>query len=201
MGYSECHKGYKYLSPSGKLYIARTFIFNETEFLYSALFLLSLLQQNPHLHHIIQLLFLLIKFSLPHLLLLISLPLNLVLHHHHLLATLLYLLKFKNPLIAPIQSGHPMITRSKARIYKPKVCTTHVSTQSSFTEPKIVTEALATPDWKSAMEAKYQALIANQTWTLVLLPPSSTQNLLRNKWVFKIKHNTDGSVNRLRQDW
>lgn len=69
--------------------------------------------------------------------------------------------------LPPIQpTGHPMKTRSKARIFKRKILLT------SSTEPKTVKQALAHPTWKSAMQSKYDALMHNQTWDLVQLPPS-----------------------------
>lgn len=53
---------------------------------------------------------------------------------------------------------------------------------------------ITTPQWKEAMDLEYAALIRNNTWELV--PPSSTQNVVGNKWIFRIKRNTDGFVQR-----
>lgn len=47
--------------------------------------------------------------------------------------------------------------------------------------------------WKSAMEEEYKSLIANGTWVLV---NSSNQKLVDNRWVFKIKYDVDGKVDR-----
>ncbi|KAG6504100.1 hypothetical protein ZIOFF_036429 [Zingiber officinale] len=44
------------------------------------------------------------------------------------------------------------------------------------------------------MHEEYNALLRNQTWTLV--PPSPDQNLMGNRWVFRIKRNSDCSINR-----
>ena len=44
------------------------------------------------------------------------------------------------------------------------------------------------------MEAEYHALMRNQTWTLV--PSFSNFRIVDNKWVFKIKRNPDGSIQR-----
>lgn len=44
------------------------------------------------------------------------------------------------------------------------------------------------------MQAEFDALIANDTWTLC---PRPTHNqVVRNKWVFKLKQKSDGSINR-----
>jgi hypothetical protein len=44
------------------------------------------------------------------------------------------------------------------------------------------------------MESEYSALICNKTWHLV--PPDSRHNLIDCKWVYKIKHKADGSIDR-----
>lgn len=44
------------------------------------------------------------------------------------------------------------------------------------------------------MDSEFQALLKNQTWSLC--PPPSGQNIVRNKWVFKIKRRSDGSIER-----
>ena len=44
------------------------------------------------------------------------------------------------------------------------------------------------------MKDEYQALINNHTWTLV--KPTHPIKVIGNKWVFRIKYNSDGSVSR-----
>ena len=64
-------------------------------------------------------------------------------------------------------------------------------------EPQTVEEALNGPDkemWKWAMDAEMKSLKENGTWTLVDLP--SNANLVDCKWVFKLKRNGDGSIER-----
>jgi histone deacetylase 1/2 len=58
-----------------------------------------------------------------------------------------------------------MVTRGKTGNLKPKVFL-------AVSEPKIVRSAMADPKWLSAMQAEYKALMDNQTWSLVPLPPS-----------------------------
>ena len=44
------------------------------------------------------------------------------------------------------------------------------------------------------MVDEYTTLLKNHTWTLI--PYSEGMNVVDNKWVFKVKHNSDGSVQR-----
>ena len=44
------------------------------------------------------------------------------------------------------------------------------------------------------MESEFTALQQNATWTLVPKPPG--QNIISCKWVFKIKENPDGSIDK-----
>ncbi|KAH9752991.1 retrovirus-related pol polyprotein from transposon RE1 [Citrus sinensis] len=83
-----------------------------------------------------------------------------------------------------------MITRGKAGIFKPKLCTAVLL----YKEPKTIQEALNNERWFQAMKAEYNALISNGTWTLV--PRTENHKLIGNKWVFRIKTNTDGSVEK-----
>ena len=94
-----------------------------------------------------------------------------------------------------------MITRSRNNIYKPKrldhttlapIISTHPL--PSTVEPTSIKAALADPQWLQAMRIEYNALISNHTWDLV--PPVPSQNLVGCKWMFRIKHHPDGSVDR-----
>jgi histone deacetylase 1/2 len=61
-------------------------------------------------------------------------------------------------------------------------------------EPSTLGEALDDVHWREAMNDEYQALMDNKTWHLV--PPSSTRNIIDCKWVFRIKKNADGTIDR-----
>lgn len=61
-------------------------------------------------------------------------------------------------------------------------------------EPALVTQAISYPIWFKAMQQEFQALQRNQTWELVLL--TLPVKIIRNKWVFRIKYNSDGSISR-----
>ena len=49
------------------------------------------------------------------------------------------------------------------------------------------------------MEEKYGALIANQTWDLV--PPPPHANIVSGKWLYRHKHNADGSLACYKARW
>ncbi|KAL0551843.1 hypothetical protein IC582_010932 [Cucumis melo] len=87
---------------------------------------------------------------------------------------------------------HPMITQAKSNIFKPKTLISTTAMDWSLTEPIRIKQALATPQWKQAMDEEYSALLKAQTWHLV--PPSPSQKVVGNKWVFRLKCNTDGSI-------
>ncbi|GKF39161.1 retrovirus-related pol polyprotein from transposon RE1 [Tanacetum coccineum] len=45
-----------------------------------------------------------------------------------------------------------------------------------------------------AMNEEFQALQQNQTWVLVPCPGSA--NIIGSKWVYRIKYNSDGTIER-----
>ena len=59
-------------------------------------------------------------------------------------------------------------------------------------EPDSVQEPLSDSRWVKAMQDKYDALVHNDTWSLV--PKETNQQVVDNKWVYRIKYNIDGSV-------
>lgn len=64
-------------------------------------------------------------------------------------------------------------------------------------EPTTYDEAIGseqTQQWKCAMDDEYNALIENQTWELVEAPKD--QKVIDNRWVFKVKQNPDGTIER-----
>jgi histone deacetylase 1/2 len=66
--------------------------------------------------------------------------------------------------------------------------------ESAISEPRDFLDALNTRHWKDAMDNEYCALLKNKTWTLV--PPRSGINVIDSKWVFKVKKNSDGTIER-----
>ena len=62
--------------------------------------------------------------------------------------------------------------------------------------PTTVSEASQDPKWKIAMDDEMAALEKNKTWDLVTLPDG--QRTVGCKWVYTIKHKSDGSVERFK---
>ncbi|XP_074266172.1 uncharacterized protein LOC141588638 [Silene latifolia] len=61
-------------------------------------------------------------------------------------------------------------------------------------EPNSFKEAMQVPQWQEAMKNEIAALERNNTWTLEMLPPN--KKAIASKWVYKIKYNADGSIER-----
>lgn len=94
-----------------------------------------------------------------------------------------------NSTTLPPANTHSMITRSKTGSLKPRVFLAQ-------TEATSVQQALSHPDWLEAMRAEFPALQNNNTWTLVPLPPN--RKAIGCKWVFRIKENPNGSINKFK---
>ncbi|XP_014627136.1 uncharacterized protein LOC114373284 [Glycine soja] len=84
-----------------------------------------------------------------------------------------------------------MRTCAKSGIGKPRINSTLLI---AHLESKSTKATLKYPSWKTAMQTKYDALIKNETWTLIDLPSSKTA--IGYKWIFRVKENPDGSVNK-----
>jgi hypothetical protein len=65
-------------------------------------------------------------------------------------------------------------------------------------QPRVFTDGLIKYPIPRALLAvsntEFNALLQNQTWTLV--PPQQAHNLVGCKWVFKVKRKADGSIER-----
>lgn len=65
---------------------------------------------------------------------------------------------------------------------------------SSLQELKSLSQASCHQEWVEAMNQELQASEQNYTWELITLPPE--KNVIGCKWVYKIKLQPDGKVER-----
>ncbi|CAL1406107.1 unnamed protein product [Linum trigynum] len=94
----------------------------------------------------------------------------------------------------PLLRTHRMTTRAQDGIYKPKrLFTVDYTTCSPPLQPRSVREAMQYSEWDAALRKEHSALLQNRTWDLV--PRQPHFNVLGNKWVYRIKHHSDGSLN------
>ncbi len=61
-------------------------------------------------------------------------------------------------------------------------------------EPTCFEHAVGNPKWNNAMDEKMVTLDDNATWELVVLLKDKKE--IGCKWVYKVKHNANGSVNK-----
>jgi hypothetical protein len=60
--------------------------------------------------------------------------------------------------------------------------------------PCVFEDAVGHALWDKAMDEEMAALDANRTWELMPLPEG--EKAIRCKWVYKVKHNLDGSISK-----
>ena len=68
-------------------------------------------------------------------------------------------------------------------------------------KPQMFSQALKSDykaEWERAMLEEINSLLKNETWSLKTLPPRRTT--IKNKWVFRIKVKSDGTIERSKLD-
>jgi hypothetical protein len=88
-------------------------------------------------------------------------------------------------------------TRLQLSIHRTKMFTNdtvHWGNLLISDDPHNLRATLSDPNWKLAMESEFFALLQNENWHLV--PLASDRNLIDCKWVYKIKHKVDDSIDR-----
>lgn len=75
-------------------------------------------------------------------------------------------------------------------------CQHLIGTGSHECEPSSYEEAVVKIAWQATMNQEFQALYENNTWDLVPLPIG--KKAIGCKWMYKIKHKADGSVERFK---
>jgi hypothetical protein len=61
-------------------------------------------------------------------------------------------------------------------------------------EPTFFEEAIQKKEWADAMTEEYQSIIKNDVWEIV--PRPKRKDVVSSKWIFKIKHVVDGSIEK-----
>lgn len=97
----------------------------------------------------------------------------------------------------PSEAHTPVVLRRSTRHKRPNTKYANVAIVAEINyakEPETFEEAFQNQMWTKAMEKEIVALEPNQTWELV--PKPKNVKPISCRWVFKIKHNIDGSVER-----
>jgi len=100
--------------------------------------------------------------------------------------------------IVPVTNAHSMSTRGKFGFRQP-VDRLNLTAEVLSPVPTSVRTALSDLAWRLAMQAEFDALQANNTWTLV--PHPSGVNVVTGKWIFRHKFLSDGSLDRYKARW
>ena len=66
--------------------------------------------------------------------------------------------------------------------------------QISIAEPTSYEDATRQQVWKDAMMEEYQSIMKNDVWDVVPRPKGNS--VVTSKWLFKIKHAVDGSIEK-----
>ncbi|PKU71260.1 Retrovirus-related Pol polyprotein from transposon TNT 1-94 [Dendrobium catenatum] len=96
-----------------------------------------------------------------------------------------------SPSITP-KPNHPMITRSQTGTLKPRILLdlSHVL----HSTPTCFSTANKDSNWRQAMSVEFRALQAQGTWSLV--PHPARQPIIGCKWIYKLKHLSNGNIAR-----
>ncbi|PKI70551.1 hypothetical protein CRG98_009056 [Punica granatum] len=102
-----------------------------------------------------------------------------------------------NDVVPATHNTHKMVTRSKDGTLRPPRFTISrhppaFSVSAALQEPQTFAQARKHCAWREAMKEEYLALLQNHTRDLV--PPSSAQNMVGCKWVYRIKQKADGTI-------
>ena len=75
-------------------------------------------------------------------------------------------------------------------------CSRYVALLCDFIdkEPSNYEEAVEWKEWKDAMIEEYQSIMKNDVWDVV--PRPNRNSVVTSKWIYKIKHATDGSIEK-----
>jgi hypothetical protein len=61
-------------------------------------------------------------------------------------------------------------------------------------EPTCFEEVIQRKEWADAMTEEYQSIMKNEVWEIV--PKPKNKDVVSSRWLFKIKHTVDGSIEK-----
>ncbi|PKU71322.1 Retrovirus-related Pol polyprotein from transposon TNT 1-94 [Dendrobium catenatum] len=203
LGYSPNHKGYRcYDIKNDRLYTSRHVVFHENSFPYT---ITNQPTPQPEQHltpaHSPLLLPPATNSSIS-----IQTTTPSRLHNPQQHMTNLPSNTYQSPTASPICSSptrlstqqspprHQMQTRLKSGISKPKQIFNLLAHSSQPETPSTYNQASKSAHWTRAMTEEFQALKAQNTWSLV--PKPSNKSVLGSKWTFKTKLLPNGQVDR-----
>jgi hypothetical protein len=203
LGYSQHHKGYKCLHIDyGRVYISRDVIFHEDQFPFADVPSVSTSPspvQAPVLPPLLATPPATSQLQIPA----VVSPSNFISSPPSPPSAESSMPNSNSHTDTPPARVHPMRTRSMNQIFQQRQLTDGTirypvphalvaETHSALVEPTCFSNAVKVPAWRNAKQVEFNALLQNQTWSLVAKQPS--QNLVGCKWVFKLKRKADGSI-------
>jgi hypothetical protein len=95
--------------------------------------------------------------------------------------------------LEPVTRTHSMVLRPST-MHRRQANVATSTAASVHSEPATFKQASQHLEWRQAMQQEFDALTATHTWDLV--PHPSHTNIIQNKWIFRVKQNADGSLDR-----
>ena len=74
---------------------------------------------------------------------------------------------------------------------------TTCSSEHLNAKPSTFEEVVKKKEWKEAMMEEYQSIMENDVWEIV--PRPEGKDIVTSKWVYKIKHAVDESINKYKE--
>jgi hypothetical protein len=90
--------------------------------------------------------------------------------------------------------GVPQGTTRQVKRPKPFSSYTALMCDLLEEEPTCFEEAIQRKEWADAMTEEYQSIIKNEVWEIV--PRLKSKDVVSSKWLFKIKHVDEGSIEK-----
>jgi hypothetical protein len=85
------------------------------------------------------------------------------------------------------------------QVKRPKPFSSYMALMCDLLEkkPTCFEEAIQKQEWTNAMTDEYQSIIKNDVWEIVPIPKS--KDVVSSKWLLKIKHVVDGSIEKYKE--